>query len=73
MGRPVEQVKVQRVLALADQDSLLRKRDPRRRWVADVRDEHALPNGGALRAFYIVHVQHFSRKAFVEDARLNFE
>src|SRR6185437_531267 len=61
------------VLALAYQDSALCKRHARRGRVRGIGDENALPDRGALGAFYVMNVQHLLRKSFVKHARLDLK
>ncbi len=73
MGCAIGQVKVEHLWAFADQDALPRKSNAGRCRRADVGDEHALPDGGALRRLYILNVKHEFREAFIEDSGLHFK
>ena len=73
MRGSVGQVQVQHLRPFADQDALPGQGNARRGRVADVRDENAPPDGGALRGFHVLHVKHKLGKALVENSRLDFE
>ena len=73
VGRAINQVQVKRVHILAHQDALLCQRDSRRRRITDIGDEYSLPDGCALRALYVLYVEHQLRKTFVKHAWLDLK
>ncbi len=73
MHRAVDQVQVQAVLTFADDDAFLGQRYFRIGGVAQVGHEDALPQGRALSALHVLHIENYFGKSFVEDAGLDFE
>ena len=73
MLRSIDHVQVQAVLTFADDDGFLGQRDLGVGGVAEIRHEHALPHGGALRSLHILDIENLLRKSLVENAGLDFE
>ncbi len=69
----VDQVQVQAVLTFADHDGFLGQGDFRIGGVAQVGHEDALPHGRALGALYVLYIENFFGKSFVENPGLDFE
>ena len=73
VGSAIRQVKVQHLRPFADQNALPRQGNSRRCRRADVGNENAFPDGGALGGFYVLNVEHELGEALVENAGLHFE
>ncbi len=69
----VDEVQVQAIGAFADDDALLGKSNFRIAGVGNIRHENVFPQGSALRALHILHIQNVFRKSFVENAGLDFK
>src|SRR5216683_4649590 len=66
-------MQVERIRALADQDSLLCQSNLGSSGSGGVSDEYPLPDGGTLCALDVVDVKYLLRKALVENPRLDLE
>src|SRR4029077_8643863 len=73
MSRTIAKVKMERVWAFTDQNTLSCHRNGGCGRIGDVSDKHTLPQCRPIGAFHILHVKHKLGKAFVKYSGLNFK
>ena len=73
VSRPTGEMQVQSICPLADQQTLARQADSRRRRIRQIGEEYSLPQSSARHRLDILHIENAFWEPLVKHSRLHFE